>query len=163
MEAPADAALIERGAQGDAAALSALALHCVRLQYAGVSAFESLIAAEAFARLAAAGGSAGANMLLAGVLRIRAGHVAELGDLERAIVLLGQSEALCEAFPDPGLSEGLEILAGVLTAYADLGDDLASVRLQRLFEALSPASADSLRRTLNRACADDNKSERAVA
>jgi hypothetical protein len=164
MEAPVrltEAELLARAASGDRSAQAQLATACVSKQFVGVTPFETMVMAEGFARLAATHGRPEDNMLLAGVLRARAHHVAELGDIERATALWAQSEAICEEYPGPPLCDGLEFLAGVLTAEADAGDDAAAIRLAKLSAALSPADADELRCALNTACREIREAEAA--
>jgi hypothetical protein len=158
----AEGELIHSAAMGDRDAQAELVGVCVSKQFVGVTPLESLVLAEAFARQAAAHGQAGDALMLAGVLRVRANHVAELGDLERALVLLKQSEAACDAVHSAQLCEGAEFLAGVLTAEADAGDELAALRLGWLTEILSPADADKLRCTLNRACRQHRERQEAA-
>jgi hypothetical protein len=114
-----------------------------------------MVAAEALGRLAAAHGHTDDLVRLAGILRIRAYHVFDLGDTERAVRLLLQSEAICDDYTSLPLSDGVEFLAGVLTTAADAGDETAAIRLDKLTAALSPTDADRLRLAVNNAVAED--------
>lgn len=151
--------LIQRASTGNRAALSKLVSICVGRQFVGVTAFESMVMAEGFARLAAAQGGLDESMMLAGVLRIRARHVADLGDATRSASLWLQSEALCDDYSSLTLCEGVEFFAGVLTAEADGGDDFATIRLTKLMGALSATDAGKLRNTLNEVCREVREAE----
>jgi hypothetical protein len=146
-----EADLIDMASAGDLSALRRLTISYITRQFHGFPVFEAYMLAEPLARLAAARGDSDDKMRLAGLLRIRARHVAELGDEERAIELLSQSEAICDAFNDLPLSEGVEFLAGVLTVQADAANEAAADRLNKLMQALSAGDADQLRRTINAA------------
>jgi hypothetical protein len=157
-----EAELLGLAASGEVVALNDLAWSCVLRSSNGVLPFEAYVAAEAFGRLAAATGEADPSMLLAGVLRVRADHVASLGDTERAVTLYAQSEALCDQFPALRLSRGVEFLGGVLSSQAANGDDVADVRLAKLAAALSPEAAYHLGRELDRAFEENREALSAV-
>lgn len=147
MDAPAqliEAELMQRASAGDRSAQRLLRDCCAMLQYEGVTPFELVCMAEGFARLAAADGTQDDDAWLAAILRYRALHVAQLGDYHRAAVLVAQSEAICDKYQALDLTPGVEFLAGVLSAFADAGNDLAGDRLNKLAAALSPAAAQAL-------------------
>jgi hypothetical protein len=147
MNAPAhlvEAELLQMASTGDRSAQAAMRDRCALLAYEGVTPFELVCMAEGFARLAAAQGGQDDDAWLAAILRYRALHVAQLGDYRRAAVLVAQSEAICDKYQALDLTPGVEFLAGVLTAFADAGDELAADRLNKLATALSPVSAQCL-------------------
>jgi hypothetical protein len=162
MKAPvriAEAELLHLAAMGERSAQARLASACIARQFVGVTPFEAMVMAEGFARLAACHGHIEDTLTLAGVLRVRAHHVAELGDTGRALALLGQSEALCDDLTAVPLCEGTEFLSGVLTTEADAGDELAAIRLGKRWGAMSAGDADNLRSSVNDACRERDKAE----
>lgn len=160
---PSESELLWRASGGDRSALLKLTDFCVCAHLGGIPQIEAFTMAEGFARLAAADGNSNAAMMLAGVLRVRAYQVADLGDIDRASSLMFESEYLCDQYPRLLLSHGAEFLGGVLTGQADMGDETATVRLNKLFEALGPSDADRLRQAINKACADKRETPKPEA
>jgi hypothetical protein len=145
--------LMSEAAGGDLQALRNLAEASAYEQFPGVTSLECFVAAEAFGWLAAQHGEPDDVMRLAGILFVRAHHVAEVcGDLPRAATVAAQGDNLLnDLFETVPLSTGVDFLAGVLMGQAEAGDEMAAVRLTRLTELLSPSDADELRNVLNAA------------
>jgi hypothetical protein len=140
-----DAELMEMGGEGSLPALREMTDRCVRGAYLGISWFELLSYAEAFGRLAAAHGEEYDCLVLAGVLWVRASHLAELGEVDRALRLMGQAEAICDRLPSVHCSEATAFLAAILTTYADNGNELAADRLNKIVDALPAPDAHLVR------------------
>jgi hypothetical protein len=143
--------LIERSARGGRAALAEMVNRCLNKQFNGFTPFECWTYAEVFARLAAAHGSFSDRLKLSAILRVRALHVAEIGDPERGAAIHAEAEELSADLTNIHLCDGLEILAGVLTGQIETGLDEASQTLDRILAALLPEDADALRNTINNA------------
>lgn len=143
--------LLERAARGDRRALAALVFDCIASQLNGVPDFEAMVAAEAFANLAAAHGEQDDAMVLVGVLMIRARHVeAIFEDMERATAL---AERACELFDTLGpiaeCSDGAAFLAGTLSILADNGCELSPLMLNGLAGRMTPLAAAQLSEITN--------------
>jgi hypothetical protein len=140
-----DAELMEMGGEGSLPALREMTDRCARGAYIGMSSFEHSTYAEAFGRLAAAHGEEYDNIVLAGILWVRAAHLNALGAPDRGLRLLAQAEAICDRFPFLHCSEATAYLAAILTVFADNGNELAADRVNKLIGALDAPAADLIR------------------
>jgi hypothetical protein len=141
--------MMQYAASGDREALRLIATACVASQFIDVPAFEAMVGAEAFARLMACHNVPDDQFLLAGILYTRALHIQQTTDDTVRM------ERLCDEVADIIVStpmeqgQGLEFLAGVLSASADDGDDLASVMEANLMQRAGPSLANKLRNAIN--------------
>lgn len=144
--------LIDLTAMGDPAAQRAMVNECLTEQLAGTfTPFEGYAYAEVFARQAAAHGSLSDRLYLSAILRVRALHIAEIGDPERGLALHEEAEQLCRDLDGLTLNDGLQFLVAVLTSQAENGVTEAGLTLDRITAALSPADAAALRDNINTA------------
>lgn len=135
-------------ARGDRAAQSAMVGVCLANQLHGIPTSEFSAAAEAFARLASSHGQAEDQLVLAGVLYLRAHCAAQRGDLALQAAYLFEASAIFDATSEWSDGEAVQFLAGMLTGLADQGVEDAAVRLNELMGKLSPAQAAAIRSTV---------------
>lgn len=139
--------LMYNAAYGDRTALVLMASACVASQFHGIPAFEAMVGAEAFARLAACHQDDPEGMLLlAGVLHIRASQLDELGEEERVRANRMRDEIgmLLDNVKIDGPSGALEFLTGTFDAAADGGDEQAAVWLNKLMTQMPGREAVKL-------------------
>jgi len=144
-----EAELVKRSAIGDRAAQAELVIRCINKQYGDLTAFEAWSLAEPFARQAASHGLLDDRLMLSAVLRCRANHVADIGDVERGRRLLWDAQTLTDDLEGLKLSHAVDLLAGVLTAEAERGSEEAEALLDRITFTLSADDADALRNSIN--------------
>lgn len=164
VEGVTEGELIARSASGDRAAQAAMVSLCIAKQFGTtVTPFECAAFAEVFARQAAAHGFLDDRLHLSAVLRIRAHHLAVLGDVERSRRLLSEGIAAAGDLSGIALSDAVEFLAGVLTSQAEMGSEEAEALLDRITSSLTAAEADTLRNNINRAARELAAEEMEVA
>lgn len=131
-----DACLLREAALGRREAQGALASACLFMPEVPIT--ERVVMAEPFARLAAEHGEPDDLLILAGVLHLRASHLAKTDEV-RAARLFTEVGDILDHVADCG--EALPILAVVLNSMCNDGDEDAAIRLNRLMERLTPAEA----------------------
>lgn len=138
-------ALMFNAAHGDQTSLVLMATACVASQFHNIPAFEAMVGAEAFARLAACHENPEGMLLLAGVLYVRAGHLLAVGEDKRSSTLFAEVGDILNTVKITEPSQALEFLTSTLSAAADDADELAAVLLNKLLAKVPPREAARLR------------------
>lgn len=156
--------LIDLAAFGDRDAQVALSTYSLITNASeGTPEIEAVVAAEAFAHLAAAHGGVNETLHLANILVTKSAVLDRLGDKARSRRTRSDADDLFDWVAEAGAPEDKQALAALLEGYADDGDDDAAIRLNRFLASLTRSEAAKISSGAKRQRKESNKFAAEVA